>query len=86
MENKFESKTVWKGSDFWTKEIENSGELSNLRFFNDVITENRPPHPDSGYGTPVLVDVILDGKKVDIYHTDKNDHDNLHRVFLHIKE
>jgi len=86
MENKFELKTVWKGTDFWTKEIEKAGELSTLKFFNDVVTEKEPPHEDSGYGQPVLTDIILDGKKVDIYHSDQDEKNTNHRLFLHIKE
>ena len=54
MNEMLEQKNIWKGAEFWTKEIEKAGLLNNLRFFNDVITEKRPPHPDSGYGEPVL--------------------------------
>lgn len=81
-----EQNKIWKGVDFWTQEIEKSGLLNDLKFFNDVITEKRPPHPESGYGDPVLADVILDGKKTDIYHSDKSDKDTNHRLFLYIKE
>ena len=77
---------VWKGTDFWTEEIKKAGILKDLNFFNDVIVEKRPPHSDSGYGDPILTDIILDGKKTDIYHCDKNKHDTGHRVFLYIKE
>jgi hypothetical protein len=86
MNEMLEQKNIWKGTEFWIKEIEKAGLLNNLRFFNDVITEKRPPHPDSGYGEPVLTDVVLYGKKTDIYHTDKDEHDTFHRLFLHIKE
>lgn len=84
--NELPEQNVWRGVNFWTEEIKKAGLLDNLRFFNDIITEQRPPNPESGYGNPVLTDVILDGKKVDIYHTDKNDSDIYHRLFLHIKE
>lgn len=77
---------VWKGLDFWTKELEQSGLKENLNFFNDVIVEKRPPNNDSGYGEPVLLDVILDGKKCDVYHSDQNKNDTYHRLFIHIKE
>lgn len=86
MKNNFELESVYKGVDFWTKEIERAGLSKNLRFFNDVIVENRPPHPESGYGKPVLVDVTLDGHKIDIYHSDKDNNQTIHRLFLHIKE
>lgn len=85
MEEKM-GKIVLKGTDFWTNEIEKAGVKNDLRFFNDVITEKRPPHPDSGYGEPVLRDVVLNGKKVDIYHTDHEKGDHWHRLFLHIEE
>jgi len=84
--NEIPEQKNWKGVDFWTKEIEKARLLNNLSFFNDIITENRPPNPESGYGDPVLADVILDGKKVDIYHTDKNNGDTYHRLFIYIKE
>ncbi len=83
MENNNE---LWKGYSFWNKEIEQAGIKDGLRFYNDIITEKRPPHPDAGYGDPVVTDAILDGKKVDIYHTDHDDGDSWHRLFLHIKE
>lgn len=76
---------VWKGTEFWAKEIEKAG-VTGLRFFNDVVTEKRAPHPEGGYGEPVARDVILDGKKVDIYHSDQKRGDSYHRLFLHIKE
>lgn len=82
--SKLESK--WKGTEFWSKEIEAAGVMKKLKFFNDVVTEKRPPHPASGYGQPVLTNIILDGKKVDIYHSDQDKKDTTHRVFLHIKE
>ncbi len=81
-----ENQQVWKGTKFWTEEIEKADLKNDLRFFNDVVTEKRPPHPDSNYGEPVLIDVILDGKKCDIYHSDKTDKDTWHRLFIHIKE
>lgn len=84
MEN-FNEKEIIKGTEFWKNEIEQVGLLDKLPFFNDVITESRPPHIDSGYGKPLLTDVILDGKNVDVYHTDWNG-GNWHRVFIHIKE
>ena len=87
MENlNIQKQEIWKGTQFWTDEIEKSGLRDRLRFFNDVIIEKRPPHPDANYGEPVLVDVVLDSKKCDIYHTDKTDKDHWHRIFIHIKE
>lgn len=81
-----ESQDQWKGVDFWTKEIEAAGALKKLKFFNDVITEKKAPQPDSGYGEPVLKNVILDGKKVDVYHSDNKPGLSMNRLFLHIKE
>lgn len=85
MENISKNET-WKGIEFWTEEIKKVGLYEKLKFFNDVVTEKRPPNSESGYGEPVLKDIILDGKKVDIYHTDNTDKDHWHRLFLHIKE
>ena len=84
MENGLEN-TIYKGTKFWTNEIERAGLTEKLRHFNDVVTENRPPAQNS-YGEPVLTDVILDGKKCDIYHTDHEEGDNWHRIFIHIKQ
>ncbi|NCD01222.1 hypothetical protein EOL94_03975 [bacterium] len=79
---------IWKGTEFWTKEIEKAEILENLNFFNDVIVEKKPPHKDSGYGEPILKDIILDNKNTDIYHSDQNKKEKttLNRVFIHIKE
>lgn len=76
---------VWKGTEFWKNEIEKIGLFEDLPFFNDVITEKRPPHIDANYGKPLLRDVMLDGKKTDVYHSDWNG-GSWHRVFIHIKE
>lgn len=86
MNNEIESNFIWKGTVFWEKEIKKAGVLDKLDFFNDVITEKSAPHRDSGYKTPILTDVILDGKKTDIYHSDHDDGPKLSRIFLHIKE
>lgn len=74
---------IWKGVAFWTDEIQKAGVYEQLRHFNDVITGKEAPQ---GYGEPVITDVVLDGKKCDIYHTDKKRSDTFHRVFIHIKE
>lgn len=84
MEN-FNEKEIIKSTEFWKNEIDQAGLLDKLPFFNDVITESRPPHSDAGYGEPLLTDVVLDGKNVDVYHTDWNG-GSWHRVFIHIKE
>ncbi len=76
---------IWKGTEFWTKEIEKAG-VTGLRDFNDVVTEKRPPHPEANFGEPVVKDVLLDGRKTDIYHSDHERGDHWHRLFLHIKE
>ncbi len=86
MNKKIKENFIWKGTSFWKKEIEKAGVLSQLKFFNDIITETRAPHEQSGYGEPALTDIILDGKKTDIYHSDKEGGPTLHRIFLHIKE
>jgi hypothetical protein len=86
MKQIIDSESVWKGTEFWTKELDTAGVLNNLKFFNDVIVEKKPPHIDSGYGDPVLADIILDGKKVDVYHSDHKEDDTTHRIFIYIKE
>lgn len=75
-----------KGTQFWTSELEKTGLKDELRHFNDVVTETRPPHQESGYKEPVLTDITLDGKKCNVYHSDHNDKDTFHRLFIHIKE
>jgi hypothetical protein len=82
---KFPKETIIKGTEFWKQEIEQIGLLDKLPFFNDVITETRPPHIDAGYGEPLLINITLDGKNVDVYHTDWNG-GSWHRVFIHLKD
>lgn len=87
MNEEMPKEPIWKGINFWIDEIEKAGVINDLKHFNDVITEKRPPHPKSGYQEPVLTDVVLDGKKSDIYHADSNNRDtSYNRVFIHIKE
>lgn len=81
-----EKESVWKGQKFWSNELEKAGVKDKLKFFNDVVTEKRPPHSDGGYGEPILINVVLDGKKCDVYHSDHSDGDTWHRLFIHIKE
>ncbi|PIP26139.1 MAG: hypothetical protein CO140_02315 [Candidatus Moranbacteria bacterium CG_4_9_14_3_um_filter_40_7] len=83
MENS--EKFIWKGTEFWTKEIKQSGVFDRLRDFNDVITGKEAPHLKSGYGEPVIQDVTLDGKICDIYHTDHKPSDTGCRIYIHIK-
>lgn len=82
----FKKEEVWKGTEFWTEEITKAGLKDKLRFFNDVVIEKRPPVSEANFGDPALADVVLDGKKCDIYHTDKTSRDAWHRLFIHIKE
>lgn len=86
MNENFEQVNIWKGLAFWTTEIEKAGIIKSLKFFNDVVVEKRPPHPEAGYSKPVFVDVVLDGKKSDIYHSDIKEEDTLHRLYIYIKE
>ncbi|OGI83984.1 hypothetical protein A2997_00860 [Candidatus Nomurabacteria bacterium RIFCSPLOWO2_01_FULL_36_10b] len=85
------SKEIWKGTEFWSGEIEKAGVIGKLCFFNDVIVEKIPPHPESGYNL-VLSDTTLDGKKCDIYHTDQDESGNkikgrsYHRIFIYTKD
>jgi|GEM_PF-1344119 len=77
-----ENQEAWKGAKFWDNEITKAEVKNKLRFFNDIVTEKRLSHPDSKYGEAILIDLILDGKKCDIYHTDKTNQDTWHRLFL----
>ena len=74
-----------RGVSFWTDKIKEAGLNDKLRFFNDLVTEKRPPHLNSGYGEPVLKDVTLGDKTCDVYHTDHKNSDHWHRLFIHIK-
>jgi hypothetical protein len=47
-----------------------------------VITGKKAP---SGYGEPMVENVLLDGVLCDIYHTDR-DGGSGHRIFIHKKE
>lgn len=88
---KFPKETIIKGTEFWKQQIEESEQYQLLKennkfpFFNDVITEKRPPHPDSGYGFPLITNIIIDGQRADVYHTDWNG-GSWHRVFIHLKD
>lgn len=72
-----------KGFQFWEDEIIKTGVQDKLRRYNDLLTGKEAP---TGYGEPVIQDVMLDGKNCDIYHTDKERTDTYHRIFIHIKE
>lgn len=85
MEKLPENREIIKTVSFWTEEIKKAGVYDKLKFFNDIVTEKRPPHPSAGYGNPIFTDVLLDGKNVDIYHSDHNG-GSWHRLFLHIKD
>ena len=80
----------WQGTEFWTNRIKAAGVADKLAFFNDVVTEKTAPALDAGYHI-VLHDIILDGKKCDVYHTDQDAEGNTikghtyHRVFIHTK-
>ncbi len=89
-ENNFKNE-VWKGAEFWSNQIKEAGIYGRLAHFNDVIVENKPPHPESGYNL-ILSDIILDGKHCDIYHTDQDSNGNkirnssYHRIFIYTKD
>ncbi|HAT73959.1 MAG TPA: hypothetical protein DCS08_03060 [Candidatus Moranbacteria bacterium] len=83
MESMENQNKIWKGTNFWKEEIKKAGVLDKLKFFSDVITENRAP---LSYGDPVITDVVLDGVVCDIYHTDKKPNDTGCRIFIHKKE
>lgn len=70
---------------FWKQEMKKAGVLDKLMFFNDITVEQRAPDPNSGYKL-ILKDVVLDGKKTDIYHTDTEEDEHWHRIFLHQKK
>lgn len=75
---------ILKGTKYYKNQLEEAG--LKLKFFNDVITEKRPPQEESGYHL-VQADVHLpDGSVVDVYHTDVDDSTHFARVFLHIKK
>ena len=76
-----ERKDVLKLYNFWREEINKAGLTNKLPGFTDVLTGIKPP---GGYGEPVITDATLDGKLVDIYHT--NAHGGAgDRIFIHIK-
>ena len=80
---------VWRDMEFWVEEIKKAGIFDKLGYFNSTETGNTPPRPELGFGDPILIDVILDGKKTDIYNTDSGNLKNPlmpHRLFFHIKE
>jgi hypothetical protein len=87
---KIKNTETWKGTAFWTEEIKKVGVYDQLLYFNDVVTEDSSPHAESNYHL-VLTDVILDGRKCDIYHTDQDENGNriknhsFHRIFIHKK-
>lgn len=72
------------GTAWWTRKIAESELFDKLRPFNDVITDKKPPHPNSCYGL-VLENVVIDGKECDVYHTDTEEGRTLHRIYIHIK-
>lgn len=81
MEN---SNEIWRGVQFWTDEIEKAGLKDKIPAFNDVITGKNAPvqTKDNLPLEPVVRDVKLGGKTVDIYHWGGASH----RLYLHIKD
>jgi len=76
-----EKERTWKGTEFWTKEIEKAGVKNKLPHFNDVLMGKQAP---SDYGEPMVKDVMLDGILCDIYHADK-DGGTGERIYIHEK-
>ncbi len=74
---------VLKGGDFWTKEIERAGLKDKLLPFNDILVGD-----EAGNGEPMVRDAVLDGIKVDIYHSDENNKSGIKggRIYIHRKE
>ena len=68
-----------RGVKFWTDEIKRVGVFEQIPPFNDLITGKTKPIQDIN---PVVENVMLGGKKVDIYHWGGTSA----RIYLHIKE
>ncbi|MBU2542605.1 hypothetical protein KJ785_03530 [Patescibacteria group bacterium] len=89
------NESVYKGTQYYIKKMEESGLIDRLPFFNDVLTGREAVDPDSWDGT-ILRDVVIDGKTCDVYHTDKfirnkrTDKQKTEgsgcRVYIHIKD
>ncbi len=66
------------GVQSWIDEIRNAGLLEKIPEFNDVTTGKTKPVQDI---EPVVSNVQLGGKTVDIYHWGASER----RLYLHIK-
>lgn len=71
------------GLTYWTNEIEKASLKTQLLPFNDVLSGYEP-----GVGEPMVRDAIVDGVKVDIYHSDKDNTSGIKsgRIYIHLKE
>ena len=67
-----------RGIQFWTDEIKKVGVYDQIPSFNDLITGKTKPVQNI---KPVLENVSLGGKIVDIYHWGGSSE----RIYLHIK-
>ena len=75
----------YKGTPFWKGEIKKAGVENEIGPFDSIMSWKNPPGPNSGYGEPILQDVILDGKKTDIYRANVGKDDTEHSIYLHVK-
>ncbi len=75
-----ETSDIMRGVQFWINEIKRVGVYNQIPGFNDVITGKKTPAQNDI--KPVLENIKLGGKTVDIYHWGGTSN----RLYLHIKD
>lgn len=61
-----EANRIIKGIKFWETELTKAQVIKRLPFFNDIVTGDTAPSNNNA--EIMLKDVLLDGRKVDVYH------------------
>lgn len=74
-----ETPEVMRGYQFWTDEIKKAGVFDKIPPFNDLITGKTKTSENI---SPVLENIKLGGKTVDIYHWGEASG----RIYIHIKD
>ena len=84
MKEKGEVNEIMRGVNFWTQEIKKAGVFEEIPQFNDLITGKEAPTQvkDNPPLEPVVKDVKLADKTVDIYHWGGTSN----RLYLHLKD
>ena len=71
---------------FWVKKFEDAGVKEEVGPFDAISSWKEDPRSTVGYGEPILVDVVIDGKKTDVYRASFGENNEEPSIYLHVKE